>query len=61
MTDKKCSTKCHTTEKVYNKAYMPNQWKQTIISMKRFGVKVTAEEEKQILDFLVAEHGYVSK
>jgi hypothetical protein len=54
LINKKCTT-CHTTERIDNAGGDQAYWNETMERMKNYGTKLTADEEKQIMDYLSAQ------
>lgn len=51
IVDQACS-KCHNTKRVYDARKTSAQWEQTLDRMIKKGAAVSAEQRKDVLDFL---------
>ena len=53
----KCQT-CHDLQYVTDaKGLLPNQWRSVLTSMKDYGLKISNEEQEQLLGYLIAYLG----
>ncbi len=56
LLEHKCGS-CHTTKQIFSQRRTPEGWRQVIHGMKLRGLKLTAEEEEQILKILDENYG----
>jgi hypothetical protein len=56
IVERKCS-RCHDTSVIYAKARTATEWKGVIRGMQVRGLKITPEEEKDILEALLKAYG----
>lgn len=53
--EQKCG-RCHDTSSIYKHKRSPNEWDRLLFGMKARGMKVTPEEEKEIMEILVKRY-----
>ncbi len=56
LLEHKCGS-CHSTQQIYHQRRTPEGWRQVIHGMKQRGLKLTAEDERQVLRILEENYG----